>query len=63
MNHAKQERKSPCGDKLTYRDAAEAVAVRAYAAWQYGGDIRLQPYRCKACGLWHLASRFDVPDE
>jgi hypothetical protein len=46
---------SSCMTKLTWKTRAEAVAARAYAAWQYGEGPKPEPYQCRDCQLWHLA--------
>lgn len=45
----------PCADKLAFETREAARASAAVAEYQHGA--RLSVYRCRHCGLWHLASR------
>ena len=52
-----QQREAGCLSKLTWQSRDEAIAARAYAGWQYGDSGgRPQPYECRYCRKWHLAS-------
>lgn len=55
-----QDRADNCLAKLTWQTRELAIAAAAYSAYQYGdGSDRPSPYRCKHCGLWHLARNYD----
>jgi hypothetical protein len=45
----------PCAEKLVFETRQSAQTAATVAAHQRG--IQLKVYRCKYCGLWHLASR------
>jgi hypothetical protein len=44
----------PCHDKLTFDTQKEAAAAANAAHYRYGSKLKV--YRCRHCGLWHLAS-------
>ena len=44
----------PCIDKVTFDSVAIARAAAILAEKNHG--IKLKVYRCRHCGLWHLAS-------
>lgn len=44
----------PCAGKMVFDTREQAEAVGRAAEWQYGGALKA--YRCKHCGLWHLAT-------
>ena len=53
-----QEETPPkCLDKLAFNSQKEAWTAATVARFQHG-DVRLKAYRCKDCGLWHLASSY-----
>jgi hypothetical protein len=43
-----------CVDKMSFETKQSAQTAATVAYFQRG--IRLRPYRCKDCGLWHLTS-------
>ncbi|MDQ3094155.1 MAG: hypothetical protein M3Q70_03200 [bacterium] len=47
-----------CSDKLAFDTQKEAWATATVARFQHGGQ-RLKSYRCKKCGLWHLATAWE----
>ncbi|HMS50433.1 MAG TPA: hypothetical protein PKA02_03300 [Candidatus Saccharibacteria bacterium] len=49
----------PCADKLAFDTQNQAKAVAATSAYQRGLTPKLKAYRCKHCGLWHLATDYD----
>ncbi len=44
----------PCADKITYETKVTAIGAAAAVNWQRG--LKLKPYVCTHCSLWHLAS-------
>jgi hypothetical protein len=44
----------PCHAKLAFDSKKDAQAAATVALFQHG--TKLKVYRCKYCGLWHLAS-------
>ncbi len=48
----------PCSDKLSFDSKKAADAAALTAKWQHGAE--LNSYRCRHCGLWHLASHSDT---
>jgi hypothetical protein len=44
----------PCSEKLAFGSQQEASATATVARHRYGNELK--PYKCKHCGLWHLAS-------
>lgn len=44
----------PCADKLAFDTPKQAQAAATVAAYQHGTKLTI--YRCRHCGLWHLAS-------
>jgi hypothetical protein len=44
----------PCAEKLVFDTRQQAEAAATIARYQHG--IRLKPYTCQHCGLWHLSS-------
>jgi hypothetical protein len=46
----------PCADKLAFDTRGQAEAAATVAQYQH--RTQLKPYRCKHCGLWHLASDY-----
>ena len=46
----------PCADKLIFDTEKDALATATVAHYRYGGSLKA--YRCKHCGLWHLASDY-----
>ena len=49
-----QEEVLPCINKLAFDTKKQAQAAATVAMYQHG--VRLKPYVCPHCGLWHLAS-------
>jgi hypothetical protein len=47
----------PCADKLAFDTQQQAQATATTAAYQRGASVK--PYRCRHCGLWHLASKYE----
>jgi len=45
----------PCAEKLAFDTKKEAQAAATTVEWQR--DIKLKPYKCRHCGLWHLTSQ------
>lgn len=54
--HNKEENELPCIDKANYATQKEADAAALVAKHQHGA--KLKAYKCKHCGLWHLASDY-----
>lgn len=44
----------PCVEKLAFDTKKQAMAAATVAKFQHGTNLKV--YRCKYCGLWHLAS-------
>jgi hypothetical protein len=44
-----------CQEKLVDDTKNEASAAATTLKWQKG--IKLRPYKCRRCGLWHLTSQ------
>jgi hypothetical protein len=44
----------PCAEKLVFDTREQAQASATVAEYQHGA--KLKTYRCRYCGLWHLAS-------
>lgn len=44
----------PCNDKIVFDTKKAAQTAATVAKFQHG--TQLKPYKCKHCGLWHLAS-------
>ena len=44
----------PCAEKLAFDTQKQAVAAATVADYQR--DVKLAPYKCQHCGLWHLKS-------
>ncbi len=44
----------PCHEKLAFDTQQQAAAAANVAEYQHG--IKLKIYRCRHCGLWHLAT-------
>jgi len=51
MNEADNNK---CNEKLAFNTKKEAEASAVVANYQHG--TKLKVYKCKDCGLWHLAS-------
>jgi hypothetical protein len=47
--------KLPCADKVVFENKKTATGAAAAADWQHGASLKA--YKCRHCGLWHLASR------
>jgi hypothetical protein len=45
----------PCKDKLAFDTLKQAEAAVNVAAFQRG--IKLKPYFCRHCDLWHMSSQ------
>lgn len=44
----------PCAEKIAFDTLRQANAAANVAAFQHGAVV--QPYQCRYCDLWHLAS-------
>lgn len=44
----------PCAEKLTFDTKEQAEGSKVAIHWQRG--TKLKAYKCRHCGLWHLAS-------
>jgi hypothetical protein len=44
----------PCAAKLVFDTQQQAKTAATVAEYQRG--LKLRPYRCRHCGLWHLSS-------
>jgi hypothetical protein len=44
----------PCADKLVFDTEKQAKVAANVAEYQHG--TKLKAYKCRHCGLWHLAS-------
>jgi hypothetical protein len=44
----------PCAEKLAFDTKKQAEAAATVADYQR--DVKLAPYKCQHCGLWHLKS-------
>ncbi len=47
----------PCEDKLRFDSKVEADAMSVSLRHRY--DTKYRSYKCRHCGLWHLATNFD----
>lgn len=45
-----------CADKLAFGTKKAADAAALVADYQHG--TKLKSYRCRHCGLWHLATSY-----
>lgn len=45
----------PCADKLAFDTEREARTAALVAELQR--NLKLKPYKCRHCGLWHLSSQ------
>jgi len=45
----------PCTDKLAFDTLKQAQAAANVAAFQRG--VKVRPYFCRHCDLWHLSSQ------
>lgn len=52
MKHDSDEEVLPCADKLALDTKQQAEAAATVAEYQH--DVKLAPYKCKYCHLWHL---------
>ncbi|MDQ2973314.1 MAG: hypothetical protein M3Q79_02445 [bacterium] len=50
-----EEPDQQCDTKLSFDTQKQARATATVARFQHGGQ-RLKAYKCKICGLWHLAT-------
>ncbi len=48
----------PCADKLAFDTYQQAKVVAVTSAYQRGSKPGVKPYKCRHCGLWHLATDF-----
>lgn len=46
----------PCADKLAFDTQKAAEGAVAVADYQHG--TKLKAYRCRHCGLWHMATHY-----
>lgn len=44
----------PCADKLVF--ASKDNATGSAVAIKHQRNLNLTPYKCRHCGLWHLAT-------
>ncbi len=47
----------PCWEKVVFDTKTEATAAGLAADWQHGSTLKA--YKCRHCGLWHLATHSD----
>lgn len=45
----------PCADKLVFE--SKKAAIGSATAIEHQRGLRLKPYKCQHCSLWHLSSR------
>lgn len=45
----------PCSDKMAFDSLKQAKSSAVVAEHQHG--TKLKAYKCRHCGLWHLASK------
>lgn len=55
MNEDKQ---LPCTEKLVFDTEKQATGAAVAVGYQRG--TKLKAYKCKHCGLWHLASHYQA---
>jgi hypothetical protein len=48
----------PCADKLAFDTKGQAEVAANVADYQHGAKLKV--YKCRHCGLWHLASDYTV---
>jgi hypothetical protein len=51
------ETKLPCADKVVFDTKKEAESAGLAADWQHGATLKA--YKCRHCGLWHLATSYE----
>lgn len=51
-----EEQTKTCKEKLAFETKKAANASAVVAKYQHGTKLKI--YKCKTCGLWHLASDF-----
>lgn len=44
----------PCKDKITFDSLRQAMTAANVADYQH--SVKVSPYRCQYCQLWHLSS-------
>jgi len=44
----------PCDEKIAFDSKKAAQTAATVAEYQHG--VKLKPYKCSHCNLWHLAS-------
>lgn len=44
----------PCAEKIAFDSKKDAQAAATVAEFQHG--VKLRPYKCRHCNLWHLSS-------
>jgi len=54
------EENKNCQEKMAFNTAKEAQDTARVAGYQHGADLKY--YRCRACGLWHLSSKYPDKD-
>lgn len=47
-----------CDGKMAFNTKQEAEDTARVSLFKYGKDTKLQVYKCKDCGLWHLATKY-----
>lgn len=55
--YEKYEDALPCSEKLAFNTKKAAQATATTAQFQRG--VRVKPYRCTYCSLWHLATDYE----
>lgn len=51
-----EEAKLPCAEKSVFDTKKEADSAGLAADWQHGATLKA--YKCRYCGLWHLATDY-----
>lgn len=44
----------PCAEKIAFDTKKDAQTAATVAEYQH--SVKLKPYKCAHCNLWHLAS-------
>lgn len=56
MHSFDDEAALPCQEKANYSNQKDAEAAAVVAKYRHGNKLKV--YKCRHCGLWHLASDF-----